>query len=256
MYGWRGRLGIIYPVSRGKNLEDTYKIIPEGVGVIPAIIGFTEAKREEFEQGFETAEHISTKMASMGANAILIAGLPPFILKGLDYEIEWSKKLEEKIKIPVATPMKSVLNSLKALGIQKPVVATYFGKELNDRIVETLTHAGLQVVAIESYTMRMASSNRDKGMYSAPLLDLDMVGWTDVYQFCREIFKRSKGEADGIYIVGSGWEHLEAIQKLEDDLDTKVVSGKIANIFEALTRMEVRDSITGYGKLLRLLSPN
>ena len=40
MFAWRGRLGLISPTQRGKVLHYWYRLAPDGVEIVPTVIGF------------------------------------------------------------------------------------------------------------------------------------------------------------------------------------------------------------------------
>ena len=251
MYSWRGRLGVIYPTPRGRTIKDWYSIIPDGVGIYPGVIGFKRAQKEEFESGIAKAEQIAEDLVNFWkVQAIVIEGLPPFAIKGLEFETKWAAAMEEKLKVPFITPLKSHAECLKILGIKKPVVLTYFGEELNSFVEDSLESAGLDGSRVSSYHR---FRNKGEAMYSTSLIDLDQVQGPDVYRFAREVFEEAKGDADGVYIVGSGWEYLSVIESLEADLRTSVLGPTCAYVFTALSRLGISASVRGRGKLLSML---
>jgi maleate isomerase len=248
MYGWRGKIGVVFPTHRGISIEDWFRILPHGVGLMPAIIGFQQAASGEFGAGIDTAEKLAKDLAKVGVDLIAVEGLPPFALKGLEFEKKWASELEDYVKLPVITPIRTDIEALKAAKITNVVVATYFAEELNNKIREFLEGASINVASIEGYPF----PEEDKGMWSVPFGRVDTIGWTDVYRFSKSLFQRANG-ADGIFIVGGGWDYLEAIEPLERDLGTFVVSAGTASMWKALSILNVKDKIQGYGKMFSLL---
>lgn len=247
MYGWLGKIGVVFPTHRGISIEDWFRILPHGVGLMPAIIGFQQAASGEFGAGIDTAEKLAKDLARVGVDVIAIEGLPPFALKGLEFEQRWADKLQESVGIPVMTPIRTDIEALKAAKITKVAVATYFADELNNKIREFLEGASIKVAAIEGYPF----PEKDKGMWSVPFGRVDTIGWTDVYRFSKDLFLRAS-DADGIFIVGGGWDYVDAIEPLERDLDTFVVSAGTASMWNALRLIKVRKQIKGFGKLFEL----
>jgi maleate cis-trans isomerase len=247
MYGWRGKIGVVFPTHRGISIEDWFRILPSGVGLMPAIIGFKQAASSEFGHGIDVAEGLAKDLAKVGVDVIAIEGLPPFALKGLEFEKKWAKRLENSINLPVLTPIRTDIEALRAAKITKVVVATYFGSELNERIRDFLESSSIHVLEIEGYPF----GEKDKGMWSVPFNRVDSIGWTDVYRFSRGLFRRAKS-ANGIFIVGGGWDYASAIQPLESDLDTCVVSAGTASIWRALREIKVKERVSGFGKLFSL----
>ena len=45
---WRGTMGLIKPTHRPGSLEETIRLLPEGIGVVPVTVGFKEGSTTEF----------------------------------------------------------------------------------------------------------------------------------------------------------------------------------------------------------------
>ncbi len=48
---WRGDVGVIKPTHRPGSLEEFIRLIPEGIGVVPIMLGITRGTVEEFTEG-------------------------------------------------------------------------------------------------------------------------------------------------------------------------------------------------------------
>jgi Arylmalonate decarboxylase len=144
MVAWRARVGLIKPTHRGKSFAYWYNHAPEGVEIVPTFIGFRSEQRESFLEGFKKAEELAVQLKDVGCDIISVSGTPPFLLKGLEFERQWAAKLSEKIGLPVVTPMEPHAIALKALGARRVAVATYYGHELNQAIVNYFAKFAIQ----------------------------------------------------------------------------------------------------------------
>lgn len=236
-HSWRGIVGLVKPTYRTGSLEDTIRILPEGIGVIPLYVGVRSGTEGEFIQALKIAEQRVDELANIGVDLIHIGGAPPPMLLGYDADHKLAERLSQKHGIPVIMATTGLVKALRALSIRKICAITYFKKELNGKFAKYLTDAGFQVVAMEGMDLPF---------------DFKAVGGipaTEVYSFAKKKFLQVGG-ADCIYLLGSGWSVLPVIEKLERDLQTTVLAGEQVTIWDILKMLKVRDPIKGYGKLL------
>ncbi len=235
-HSWRGIVGFIKPTYRTGSMEETIRLLPEGIGIIPLHVGVRSGTEGEFTQALKIAEQRVDELAAVGGvDLIHIGGAPPPMLLGYDADHKLAERLSQKHGIPVILATTSLVKALKALSIRKIVGVTYFKQDLNSKFAKYLTDAGFQVLAME-------------GMDS-PFKSVGNIPATEVYSFAKKTFLKMGG-ADAIYLLGSGWSVLPVIEMLERDLQTTVVAGEAVTIWDILRLLKVREPIRGYGKLL------
>ena len=246
MVAWRARIGLIKPTHRGKSFAFWYKHAPEGVEIVPTFIGFRSGQKESFLQGFERAEQIAMQLKEVGCDIIAVSGTPPFLLKGLDFERQWAQELSQKIGLPVVTPMEPHAIALKAMNVRKVAVATYYGNELNQAIVNYFARFGIESAVMQG----LSFSGQGEGLYTTPLLALDEVSYMDVYRHCKRGLQRLGVSVDAIYINGGGWDAAPALEHLEQDLKLKVVWALAAEMWFTYHKLAISNSLSGLGSLL------
>jgi maleate isomerase len=245
MVAWRARIGLIKPTHRGKSFAYWYNHAPEGVEIVPTFIGFRSEKRESFLEGFKKAEALAVQLKEVGCDIISVSGTPPFLLKGLDYERQWAADLSAKIGLPVVTPMEPHAIALQTLGVRKVAVATYYGNELNQAIVNYFSRFGLESELMPGLSMTGESS----GLYTTSLLALDEVSHTDVYRHCKRALAKMP-PVDAVYINGGGWDAAPAIDYLERDLKIKVVWALAAEMWLTYHILKIENPVPRGGVLL------
>ncbi|MGH7835850.1 MAG: hypothetical protein ACREQK_19560 [Candidatus Binatia bacterium] len=245
MVAWRARIGLIKPTHRGKSFAYWYKNAPEGVEIVPTFIGFRSEKRESFLAGFKRAEELAVQLKEVGCDLISVSGTPPFLLKGLDFERQWAAGLSHKIGLPVVTPMEPHAIALRTLGARKVAVATYYGDELNQAIVNYFSRFGIQSELMPGLSMSAEKS----GLYTTSLKALDEVSHMDVYRHCKQAL-RSMPPVDAVYINGGGWDAAPAVAFLERDLKTKVVWALAAEMWLTYHALRIDNPVPGGGILL------
>ncbi|HEX9787106.1 MAG TPA: hypothetical protein VGB09_03725, partial [Candidatus Binatia bacterium] len=245
MVAWRARIGLIKPTHRGKSFAYWYKNAPEGVEIVPTFIGFRSERRESFLEGFKKAEALAVQLKEVGCDIISLSGTPPFLLKGLDFERQWAAELSEKIGLPVVTPMEPHALALRALGVKKVAVATYYGRELNQAIVEYFSRFGIESELMPGLSITGQSS----GLYTTSLAALDEVSHMDVYRHCKKALV-NMAPVEAIYINGGGWDAAPAIDYLERDLKLKVVWALAAEMWLTYHMLKIEIPLSDSGMLL------
>jgi maleate cis-trans isomerase len=134
---------------------------------------------------------------------------------------------------------------LQTLGVKKVAVATYYGDELNQAIVNYFSRFGLQSELMPGLSMTGESS----GLYTTSLMALDEVSHMDVYRHCKRALAKMP-PVDAVYINGGGWDAAPAIEYLERDLKIKVVWALAAEMWLTYHILRIENPVTGGGVLL------
>ena len=237
MYGWRARIGIVFP-SRGDSfIYEFYQIVPKGVVLVPSIIGLFNLTKEELSAAILEYRTAALDLAKVGVNAIALTGSPLFQLQGFGSDLEMIREVEKETGIPTLTSVTAEVEAMRYLKMNKLVIATPFRDEVNERNAAWYRKAGFEVLKIKGLGIEKNSEIARLPFY-AP------------YQLARETFLETPG-AEGIYIACPRWGTVEIIEKLEQDLGIPVVTSSQATIWMALRKANVREPIQGYGRLMR-----
>jgi maleate isomerase len=232
---WRGLVGCIKPTMRPGSLEELFRILPEGIGIIPLFLEISEGTTEEFKRVFTYVEPLVAKLAKQGCDIIHPEGAPPFMMLGYKGEANLIAQWEKKYGKPIFTSGTNHVRALRALKVKRFVGATYFTGPINDLFAKYFTDAGFETLGMEG----IATAFQDVGQLSSH----------EVYAHVKKCFlKHPKAEA--IYLLGSGWRVLPIIDTLEQDLGVPVVHPVPARCWEIQHRLSVRQPVPGYGRLL------
>lgn len=234
-YGARGIVGLVKPTYRPGSMESFIRLMPEGVGFIPTHVGVRAGTDKEFQEALAIAEKKVAKLAELGADVVVIMGAPPTMVRGYGSDTAAAKQLEQKYGVQVLTATMAQVEAFRALGIRRIVGITYFQEELNRKFAKFLEDGGCEVAAM-------------KGL-DYPFKDVGKVPAEEIYAFAKKVFVEAGG-ADAIYMLGAGWHNLPAIEPLERDLGTIVVSSIPAQVWATQKRLYIRAPVPGYGRLL------
>ncbi|HEX9662511.1 MAG TPA: hypothetical protein VGB27_09515 [Candidatus Binatia bacterium] len=232
---WRGVVGVVKPTHRPGSLEEFIRLLPEGIGVLPVYLNFKRGTEDEFRAALNAVEEKVAELAQEGVDLIHPEGAPPFMVHGYKGEEKIIKEWEAKYKVPMVTAAQTQVEALRALNIKKFVGVTYFVNSVNDITTGYFQDAGFEVLAMEG----MAVAFEDVGRLASQ----------EIYAHTRKAFLKHP-EADGIYMLGTGWRCLDIIRLLEEDLQVPVVHAVPARVWSVQKRLHVRQRAKGFGKLL------
>jgi maleate isomerase len=232
---WRGVVGVVKPTHRPGSLEEFIRLLPEGIGVVPVYLNFKRGTEDEFRAALAAVEEKVAELAAEGVDLIHPEGAPPFMVHGYKGEAQIIEQWERKYKVPMITAGQTQVDALRALKVKRMVGVTYFVNSVNDITTRYFQDAGFEVLAMEG----MQVAFEDVGRLAAQ----------EIYAHARRTFLKHQ-DADGIYMLGTGWRCLDIIRLLEDDLQIPVVHPVPARVWSVQKRLHVRQRVKGFGKLL------
>ena len=233
---WRGVVGIINPTMRPGVTEETIRLLPEGIGVIPLFLDFRRGERDEFEKAIPDYERNVARLAEQKCDLINPVGAPPFMVMGRKAEARLVAGWEKKYKTRISSVAQNHVRALKAVKAKSFVGATYFPDKLNKIFAKYFEDAGFKVRAMAGVDVPFNKAQELSG--------------EQIYAHIKKSFLKSKG-ADAIYMLGSGWRTLNIIDLLEQDLQVPVVHPVTARVWEFQKWLNVREPRSGYGCMLR-----
>jgi len=226
-------IGLLSPEGTNSNhFRNFEKLLPPEIQL--SIEGLELARSSRYELAGKAdvivarARQFAQKLPLQG---LIVTGAPVAILNpGIDAQVS------QALGIPVVTAVSSCIAALKALGAKKLVLMTPFDVPMNEKLTKELERAGLQVLSCPPF--------KDPAFGAS-----SKVGPVEVLASTVTAFSAAGG-ADGIYFQGARLDPLPIIDKLEEQLGVPVVASNPAMLWHILSRLGVKCSIRGYGKLL------
>ncbi len=237
MFGWRARLGHVTPCALIAT-QEVDQVLPEGVVRVYATLDIHTLGRDEFERLFDKYLPAAQAVAEMGAQFTILSGSAVFEHQ-YKKSLELAKHAQEVTGIPTIINTAAHINGLKKVGAKKVVVVSPLTQELNERRARILEDEGMEVVNIKSLGLK----------HNCEITNLPPDA---SYRLAMEAIREAP-EADTINIVCPVWEVMATTELLERDSGKIVVSSCAGDIFTALSALNVKGSIRGYGKLLEML---
>ncbi|MBO0748443.1 MAG: hypothetical protein J2O47_08825, partial [Acidimicrobiaceae bacterium] len=214
---WRGTMGLIKPTHRPGSLEETIRLLPEGIGVVPTTVGFAEGSRTEFRSKLDAIEARVHELAGIGGIDLLApAGAPPFMVHGFEGEARIVRAWEERYGLPVVTAGMTQVWALRALGVRSIVGLSYFQGTLNDDFAQYFRDAGIEVLSMTGIDV--------------PFNQAQQLSSWEVYRHAKAAYLEHP-EAEAIYLLGGGWRILDIIEPLEQDCEVPVIHAVAARVW-------------------------
>jgi maleate cis-trans isomerase len=235
---WRGVVGLVNPTMRPGSTEELIRLLPEGIGVLPLYLDVRRGAEDEFKTAMPAYEAKIAVLAEHGCDLIIAVGAPPFMVQGRKRETEIVRRWEAKFKRRILTVPQNCANALRAVKAKKVVGASYFPPALNKVFARYMRAAGFDMLAMEGVDV--------------PFNKVQELSSQQVYAHIKKTFLAA-GDADAIYILGSGWRISDIIDALEQDLQVPVVFPIGARVWEIQKRLHVRQPVRGFGWLLEAL---
>jgi maleate cis-trans isomerase len=232
---WRGVVGVVKPTHRPGSLEEFIRLLPEGIGVVPVYLNFQRGTEDEFRAALNAVHDKVSELAEEGVDLVHPEGAPPFMVHGYKGEEKITKDWAAEFNIPIVTAAQTQVEALRALGIRKFVGVTYFVGSINDMFTRYFQEAGFEVLAMEGMKVDFA--------------DVGRLAPTEIYAHTHQAFLKHP-DADGIYMLGTGWRCLDVIHLLEEDLQVPVVHAVPARVWSVQKRLHIRQKVQGFGRLL------
>jgi maleate isomerase len=233
MFGWRARIGAVGPAV-GYYAKQFYKLAPEGVDLVFTGTPLTEDTVEQLIHLGDYVADAAKLIAPLRLDVIVSLSTTGSLMKGVGYDQELIKKIEDATNIPATTSSTAMLVGLRKLGIKRVSVACAYIDEVNEYVKKFLEGNGFEVPRIDGHQR----------------LDVCDITNTTPYETYRLAKSVDMPEADGIYISCAGLDTLDIIEPLERDLGKPVLTSIQSSFWHGFRMAGVTEPIHGYGRLM------
>ena len=235
VYGWRGTIGMMTP-GTGQQSE-FHRKVPDGVAVCTTLLPLKAATVDGLIEMGKHVEEAAALLAQQRADVIVFVCTTGSMIKGIDYDKEIIKRIEDTTGIPATTTTTAVLNALKVFQVKKISVTTPYREELNNAEKIFLEKSGFEV-----------SSIKGLGIGDHAIQDVQP---GNMYRFTKEQFSP---DADAAFISCTGLCVFDIIEALETDLQKPVITSVQASLWDALKKINIFEKIDGLGRLFRVFN--
>jgi maleate isomerase len=226
------QIGILSPATPNrphfKSLED---VLPPGVSVAHEGLGLLGdtyqdlAGKEEVIVG-RAAEFVKKHKVE---GLMLTGGFITLFNPGIE------EKVAKAIGLPLVTAISSAVAALAAFEAKSALLMTPFDRASDDNIKAYVDSLGFTLHLGPSFEKRVPGTS----------LNLNA---EQLFELVAQTFAKTPAEA--IYFQGATMDPLPIIQKIEDALAVPVITSNSAMMWNLLSKLRLKYSVTGYGRLL------
>ena len=240
MYGWRGRVGMISPARGDTSLYEFYKVVPPGVIAVPTSLGVQRLSSDQLSAVLDRYEDAVKELVYEECDVMLLSGTPPVTSGVPGTEERLLERARAHTTVPVFTGVQAEVEALRAVGAHRIAVGSPYTDDLNEKWKRYFTSRGFEVVAVEGLGIEKNIELAKLPIYAS-------------YRVARGLFERYP-DVDAIHLTCPRWATIVNLEGLEQDLGLPVTSSSQAQIFGSLSRLRIRDRISGFGSLLEKLA--
>ena len=150
-------------------------------------------------------------------------------------------KVKEKIQLAkpdchVTTPITSAIKAFNKMNVKKIAVFTPYPESVNNTISEYLIKKNINVVSFSTFNLD---------------LDVDFARIDPKY-LSEVLTKLNTNDADALFVSCTALPALEILDEVEKKINKPVFSSNQTLIWDTIRSVGYKNSVTGYGKLLRI----
>lgn len=228
-------LGLIVPPAAGEVPVDGRLLYGDRIRFIARGLGLPAVSPGGFDAVIDTVIEQATSLRDAGAQAISLMGTSISFYRGAAFTEELREAMAQATGLPCTTMSHAIVAALRELKVKRVAVATSYIDELNERLVQYLTHAGFTVTAIE-------------GLAITGVKAMGEVSPQTLFELSERVYQRDTS-ADGIFISCGGLLTLDVLKPLEDRLGVPATASSPAGFWDVVKLAGFDPSSPGYGRL-------
>ena len=227
-------IGILSPATADRpHFKSVEQMLPPEVTITNEGLGLLQDSYHELEgKTDEVAARAADFVRRNRVQGLIITGgFVTLFNPGLE------ARVAESVHVPVTSAVSSVTAALNTLSVKKVMLVTPFTADMNAHIERHLTNLGLTVFPGPPY---------DKARKPGAGVEISP---DELFQRVEASYEEHPA-TQAIFFQGATLDPLPVIQRLEDNLGVPVVSSNTAMLWNILSKLGLKLSIKGYGKLL------
>ena len=241
MYGWRCRIGLVYPAVVAETLlTEFFRVMPEGVTLAMTQLSIGILHEDDIMRAASEMERALGYLHERHVDCIVAAGAPIIRRLGTGSDRDIIERSERESGIPTTTSQTAALDAFQRLGVKRVAVASPYHEDQDERVREFLEGSGVEVAAIDGLRKDVA--------------DIHNISLGDAYHHAKRTFFTDPS-AEAIY-VPCGHFTVPDVPTLEAETGVPVVTSTAAMIWAGLKMGHVLDaSLARHGRLFETLVP-
>ena len=229
------RLGLLLPSSNSTQEPEFAQMLPPPVSLHVTRMSLTKIDPESTLSIVNELDKESRKLADAQVDIVVLAATAPSTRMGKGYDAQLIRRMEEASGKPATTAATAMLDAYAALDVRRVALAAAWSETTNKWVAAFLEAHGIEVVS--QVAMGVVSNNE--------------VGRLHPQTAFEHGAKADRPEADAIFLACGNWWTASIIEPLEKAARKPVLTTNSMTVWHALQKLGVRESVPGYGRLLR-----
>ena len=175
-------------------------------------------------------QRVKDFIAERGWKGVIVTAAPTEVLNPGLFDA-----LQQALSVPFTTALHACVAALRAYRAPRVLLLTPFDAQLNELIVQHLAKAGVTAIAPHSFE-ELAVPKR--------------MPPDEVFDLAKKNLAAA-GDVDAIYFQGAVLDPIKVLDKIESELKATVIASNPAMLWYVLSRLGMKHSAGGYGRLLR-----
>jgi maleate cis-trans isomerase len=229
------RFGLLTPSSNTTQEPEFFAALPPDVTLHTGRVAYRDITPEEQMRCVLELESESRKLADAEVDVIVFAATAPTLAKGIGYDRELIKRMEDASGRPATTAATAFVDALSLLGARRIAIGAPWSRTMDKPMVAFMQEHGFDVV--HSEVVGIVAS-----------IELGRIGPENAYELG---LRADRPEADAIIMPGGNWRCMSIIERLEQKVGKPVICNNAVSIWAGLRLLGRDDSLHGFGMLLR-----
>ena len=239
----RFRYGLINPRAPGKVQRGLsyqfYRIVPPDVMEVVTGLGLDDYAPEAVEKAIGNYWDCVDALVQEKVDVIVLGGVPISVRLGRARLRDLLAETTEKTGIRADAPLEALIAAMKHLGLEKVVIGSRWGDNVNQAIIRYLHDGEVEVVGI---------TKRNQNAVDAAAMSFEE-GLQTALDVGREAASLAP-EAEAVFIPGAAAMSLHAIPAVEVEFAKPAFSNLSLEVWNNLIRPGVIAPVHGWGELL------
>ena len=229
------RFGLLTPSSNTTQEPEFFGALPADVTLHTGRVAYRDITPAEQDRCVLELESESRKLADAEVDCIVFAATAPTLAKGIGYDRELIRRIEDAAGRPATTAATAFVDALTRLGAKKIAIGAPWSQTMDKPMVAFMRASGFEVVHSEvvGFVSGVELGRADPGQ----AYDLGL--------------RADRPDADAIIMPGGNWRCMSIVERLEHKVGKPVLCNNAVSVWAGLRLLKRRDNIPGYGMLLR-----
>jgi maleate isomerase len=229
------KIGSLVPSSNATQEQEFWVALPKDTSLHTSRLRLTQVEADSTIRIVEELEDGSRRLADADVDVLLLGLTAPSSRKGLGYDRELKKRMEDASGKPATTAATATVEALNMLGVKRLALCAPWSDEVNGFTASFLEASGFEVPT-------------RKALGVIQNLEIGALAPQTAYDLGRAV---NSDKVDAVMLACGNWHSMEVVDRLERDIGKPVITTNQVSMWGALRILGHVTSLPGYGTLLR-----